>query len=134
MIEDVSFVGHEGLVPEGGLHCRDAFLVLFKGEVGEPLSVEDLRVSAVDFECSPQVIDCFLVLAHVRVALSTVFEEFNVFGLSHGGFVKRSDCLVVVFFLVVAASQSVLNLGTGMDGSAFLKFFDRSVCHVCLEL
>ena len=44
MIENVGFVSHEGFVPEGGLHCLDASLVLLEVEVGYSLLVKHLRV------------------------------------------------------------------------------------------
>ena len=50
MIENVGFISQEGLVPQGGLHRGYTFLVLFEGEVGKTLLVEDLRVATIDAE------------------------------------------------------------------------------------
>ena len=72
MIEDICLVGHERLVPQGHLHCRDALLVLFESEVGDSLFVEDLRVSLISSESSFQIIDRELILFHIKVALSSI--------------------------------------------------------------
>ena len=69
MIENVGFVSHEGFVPEGGLHCLDAPLVLLEVEIGDSLLIEHLRVLLVDVQGSIEVINRQLILSHVKEAL-----------------------------------------------------------------
>ena len=69
VVKDVGLVRQEGLVLEGCLHRGDALFVLFEREVDQALSIEHLRVPAVHLERLVEIVDCELILFHVKEAL-----------------------------------------------------------------
>ena len=48
MIENVSFVSHEGSALEGSLHRLDTLLILLEAEISDSTLVKYLRVLIVD--------------------------------------------------------------------------------------
>ena len=96
MIENVGFVSHEGFVPEGGLHCLDAPLVLLEVEVSDALLVEHLWILLVYAKGTIEVIYCQLVLCHIKEALRTILQEFNVVFLGLNRFIELFDSFIEV--------------------------------------
>ena len=123
MVVNVSLISQEGLGLERQLHRLDALLVLFVVKEDDALLVEHHRVVLVDFACGLEVIDRILVLFHVEVAACTISKELNIFGPGSDGFVEVDYCFLIVFLLMIATAEPIIDGGI-IAGVGTLKTFD----------
>lgn len=125
MVVNVSLISQEGLGLKRQFHRLDALLVLFVMEEDDALLVEYHRVVLVDFASDLEVIDRILVLFHVEVAARTISKKFNVFRPGSDGFVEVDYCFLIVFLLVIAAAEPIIDGGI-IARVGTLKTFDCS--------
>ena len=128
MIVNISFVGHVRLLLKRSFHGLDAPLVFFERKVGDALLVKHLRVCVLNRERPLQVIDRKLVLLHVEVALSTIFQKFDVVVLRLDRFVKMLNCLVEVAQSVITTAESIVHCRVVLQHLTLLEVLD-SLAH-----
>lgn len=112
VVEDVSFVGHERVVLECFLHGLDALFVPLVGEVCQTELVENLWAVRLDLQRVVQILDSFVVVAHVVEALRPILVKLNVLRLHADCLLEAVNCVLVVLHHVVALSKAIIALRT----------------------
>ena len=84
MVKYVCLICHKRLVPEGLLECLYALLIFLELVISKSLFVEHLGVFRVEFQRCVQIGNSELILAHIEVALRSIFQEVYIDGVFTG--------------------------------------------------